>query len=299
MSKFLSPLAIAGALLSLPCLGAAPARAASFVTFVSGKGTDTGTCADPANPCRTFHFAIDQTNPGGEVKVLDPANYGGVTITKSISLTGIDGAGIDRAGGPIAITINAGPNDAINLSHLTVDGLGIASEGVQLNSGGSLTITDCVVGNFKQDGIHLQPSTTAQFLIGDTLVSDNASFGIHVDPLGTASAQNTLDHVSMNKNGFGGIFVDKFGTSGTLDVTAVDSIATNNNGVGFQAQGNFSPVHGVLRLAHSAATKNAIGVQINVGGVVESFGDNDIRGNATDVTGTLTHVATQCKTAAV
>jgi hypothetical protein len=30
-----------------------------------------------------------------------------------------------------------------------------------------------------------------------------------------------------------------------------------------------------------------------VGGVVESFGDNDIRGNGTDVTSTLTKVGTQ------
>jgi Right handed beta helix region len=293
MLKTFSPLTSAGALLSLAFLGAAPARASSLVTFVSGKGSDTGTCASPANPCRTFQFALGQTSANGEIQALDPANYSGVTITKSISISGVEGAGIGRGTAGDAITINAGPNDAINLSHLTVDGLGIAQNGIVLNSGGSLTITDCVVRNFKQDGIRLQTSTTAQFLIGDTLLSDNASFGIHVDPLGTASAQGTLDHVSMNKNGFGGIFVDKFGTSGTLDVTAVDSIATNNNGVGFQAQGNFSPVHGVFRLAHSAATKNAIGVQINVGGVVESFGDNDIRGNGTDVTGTLTHVATQ------
>jgi hypothetical protein len=49
MSKFLSTLAIAGAIQSLPCLGAGPAQVASFVTFVSGKVIDTGTCASPAN----------------------------------------------------------------------------------------------------------------------------------------------------------------------------------------------------------------------------------------------------------
>jgi hypothetical protein len=47
MFKLLSPLAIAGAILSLSWLGAAPALALSPVTFDSGKGTDTGTCADP------------------------------------------------------------------------------------------------------------------------------------------------------------------------------------------------------------------------------------------------------------
>jgi hypothetical protein len=62
--------------LSLPFLGAAPALAASPVTFVSGKGADSGNCADPAHPCRTFQHAFDQTSPGGEIKALDPAHYG-------------------------------------------------------------------------------------------------------------------------------------------------------------------------------------------------------------------------------
>jgi hypothetical protein len=43
----------------------------------------------------------------------------------------------------------------------------------------------------------------------------------------------------------------------------------------------------------ATATGNNTGVFINTGATVETFGDNDIRGNGTDVTGTLTHVATQ------
>jgi hypothetical protein len=58
MLRLFSSLAIAGALLSLPFLGAAPALALSPVTFVSGKGADGGTCASPAAPCRTFQFAL-------------------------------------------------------------------------------------------------------------------------------------------------------------------------------------------------------------------------------------------------
>jgi hypothetical protein len=83
----------------------------------------------------------NQRVAGGEIQALGPANYSGVIITQAISLTGIEGAGIDGAG--FSITINAGPNDAINLSHLTVDGLTTASVGITLNSGGSLTISRC------------------------------------------------------------------------------------------------------------------------------------------------------------
>jgi hypothetical protein len=291
MSKFLSPLAVAAALLSPPCLGGAgPAQAASSVTFVSGKGTDSDTCESPAKPCRTFQFAIGQTSAGGEVKALDPAHYGAMTITKSISITGVEGAGRTLNIAKDAVTINAGPNDVVNLSHLTLDGVKTAERGIVLNSGGSLTITHCVVRNFKFDGIRLQPTGATKFLIGDTLVSDNAVFGVGVTPQATGSAQGTLDHVSANKNGFG-MFVDSLGASGGDFVTAVNSAATNNTNIGFAAQRNVTQKNGVLRLAHSVATGNGTGVEIDVNGTVFSFGDNDIHGNSiTDVRGTLTPV---------
>ncbi len=216
-----------------------------------------------------------------EIKALDPADYGGVTITKSISLTGVDGAGINRASGD-HITVNAGPNDTINLSRLILDGFKTAGNGIVLNSGGSLTITHCVVRNFANQGIRLLPTGLTIFLIGDTLVSDNLGTGIAVAPQGAGSSRGSLDHVSANKNGQG-ITVTGFATSGVpIDVSVVDRMAAENFfgfGVG---------PGGLLRLARSAAARNDTGVFINTGATVESAGDNFINGNGTDVSGTLT-----------
>jgi hypothetical protein len=78
MTKITSLHAIAAALLSCG-LAAAPAQAGPNRTFVSGLGTDSGTCTRPA-PCRTFAFALTVTTAGGEIDVLDPAGYGPVTI---------------------------------------------------------------------------------------------------------------------------------------------------------------------------------------------------------------------------
>ena len=61
MSNSFSMLKLTGFLL-VTFLGAAPALALSPVTFVSGKGNDSGSCADPAHPCSTFQFAIGQTS---------------------------------------------------------------------------------------------------------------------------------------------------------------------------------------------------------------------------------------------
>jgi hypothetical protein len=249
MFKSLSPLAAAGILLSLPFLGAAPALALSRVTFVSGKGNDTGSCASPAFPCRLFQFAFGQTSPGGEIKALDPAAYGPVAITNSISITGVEGASINHAFG-VHITINAGINDTINLSDLTLDGFGTATNGIVFSTGGSLTISHCTVRNFSENGILL------------------------------AAGLGTLDHVLAYNNGNG----IKVGAGTAL---AVDSTAANNSNVGFLVVGGSS----VLRLAHSAATGNVVGVRIN--GTAESAGDNFIRGNNADVFGTLTNVGTR------
>jgi hypothetical protein len=115
------------AVLTLTCLVAAPAKANTIpVTYVSGKGTDSGNCSPPANPCRTFQFAVNQTLPGGEVKALDPADYSPVTINKSISITGVVGAGIDTKGGT---AITAGATNA-TIASLTSSSRALHSPGI-------------------------------------------------------------------------------------------------------------------------------------------------------------------------
>src|SRR5262252_7236568 len=56
-------------------------------TWVSGVGDDVNPCSRTA-PCKTFAGAIAKTAPGGEIDALDPAGYGAVTITKSITIDG-------------------------------------------------------------------------------------------------------------------------------------------------------------------------------------------------------------------
>jgi hypothetical protein len=118
MIKITSLPTVAGALLGCG-LSAAPAQAGPNGTWVSGKGTDRGGCPVTA-PCRTFAFALTQTAAGGEIDVLDPADYGPVTITKSISIVN-DGVGVAaiRASSGNAITINAGAGDSVHLRGLT------------------------------------------------------------------------------------------------------------------------------------------------------------------------------------
>src|ERR1700686_824410 len=119
-----------------------PAQAQNTRSFVSGLGNDLNNCSLAA-PCRTFQRAHDQTNAGGEIAVLDSAGYGAVTITKSISIVNPGGveAGITVPSGGIAITINAS-GAIVALRGLTLEGAATGSDGILVNSGGSLNVRD-------------------------------------------------------------------------------------------------------------------------------------------------------------
>src|SRR6516164_7440187 len=83
----------------------------------------------------------------------------------SQSLYGVEAGVVPVAGGN-AIDINASPSDAIVLRGLTLNGSGIGLNGINFNSGASLTITNCVVQNFVHtagpgtgNGILIEPTS--------------------------------------------------------------------------------------------------------------------------------------------
>src|SRR3712207_9308793 len=84
-SRRLAALLPALALLAFALPSTASAQATR--TWVSGVGDDVNPCSRTA-PCKTFAGAISKTAAGGEMNVLDPGGFGGVTITKSITIKG-------------------------------------------------------------------------------------------------------------------------------------------------------------------------------------------------------------------
>src|SRR5450631_4096208 len=77
------------------------AQAQASRTWVSGVGDDANPCSRTA-PCKTFAGAISKTAAGGEIDVLDPGGFGGVTLTKAITL--------DGGSGQVASILVAGTN---------------------------------------------------------------------------------------------------------------------------------------------------------------------------------------------
>jgi len=275
--------ALAGILLTQVAFCASPSLAASNVTFVSGKGTNSGTCSDPASPCRTFNFAIGLTSPGGEIKALDPANYGIVAITKSVTITGVEGASI-YAAGPYGIAVNAGENDVVTIRNLTIEGHKTATRGLSLVKVGSLNLKNCVFTNFVSDGIFIDPKAgTTLFRLADVESSENGGSGFYFLAENSAVTKGIIDRSKFHHNGGGGIYTYRNSNDATLDLVVNASEATNNGSTGFHtgAQGTFA-------LRNSVSTGNAYGVYINT--QMSSTGDNLIYGNTTDVAGPLSPI---------
>src|SRR5215831_12739344 len=113
-------------------LGTTLMSAQASRTWVSGVGDDANPCSRTA-PCKTFAGAISKTAPGGEIDALDPAGYGAVTITKSIT---IDGGGGQVASvlvsGTNGIVVAAGATDVVTLRNLRINGI-VSSSGGGLN----------------------------------------------------------------------------------------------------------------------------------------------------------------------
>src|SRR3984957_13397764 len=207
-------------------LPAAPAQAQANRTFVSAAGNDSNNCATVSTPCRHFANAYAATAANGEIDVLDPANYGALTITGPVSIEGHGWASIAAVSGSAAITINANTGDNINIIGVVLDGIAIANTtGIQFNgSGGTLTVRDSVIRNFGVDGITFQPDNTglSQLFVSNTLTSDNGRSGIQIIPTGSGTTTGVLDHVQIvNNNGDAGLHIES--VAQTITMTISDS----------------------------------------------------------------------------
>src|SRR5436853_322128 len=102
------PLSLLALTISLPALAQASR------TWVSGVGDDANPCSRTA-PCKTFQGAISKTAAGGEIDALDPGGFGGVTITKGMTIDARGTFGSVLASGISGIVVNAGANDVVIL----------------------------------------------------------------------------------------------------------------------------------------------------------------------------------------
>ena len=237
--------------------------------FVASYGNDANPCTF-GSPCKTFQQAVNVVDPGGEVTAIDSAGFGPISITKAVTITSPDGveAGIVPVAGGNAITINAGSSDTIGLRGLTINGAGNALNGVAFNTGGTLTIQNCVIRNLTGQGLNFIPSNSSSLSVSNSYVGNNGGHGILVQPNGSASATATFNRVETQYNGPSsyGIGLDSSLTSGTINGSIKDSVSSNNGGGYLLNIGNtnFLTAH-YLSVVRSLVANNHTGLQGDFG----------------------------------
>jgi hypothetical protein len=160
---------------------ASGAHAQATRTWVSGVGDDANPCSRTA-PCKTFAGAISKTAAHGEISVLDEGGYGGVTITKSLTISGVGTlASIVVTGGANAVTINAGDTDVVVLRDLQMNGLGSGGAGIRLLSAGTQVVVSNVSVQGFDKGIYTAATATGNMSVSNSTIADNHGIAVHAE----------------------------------------------------------------------------------------------------------------------
>jgi hypothetical protein len=300
---------IAAGLALAVTLPAVSAQAQAPRTFVSAAGSDSNPCSFAA-PCRHFQAAVNATTVGGEVDALDPAGYGPITISQAVTIEGQGWSYIAPPASGNGITINAVSGE-VAIRGVSLNGAGIAggTNGIVFNSGGSLTISNCIVKNFVRangdfsgetgNGIWVAPTSgNINFTIVNTIAVNNILGIAYLPASGAPTASGAIDHVVATNNGNIGITVNGYLTSGgSAAVSISNSVASNNAQYGIAVlsgpgivtvtidndeisnnQVGIDVASGAAVLGHSTITNNPSYGIINAG-TVDTFQNNQIYAN--------------------
>ena len=311
------------AVLQVAAQGYASTLAATPQTFVSGVGNDNNACSRQ-QPCRTFAHAITQTDPGGEIVVLDSAEYGTVSIDREVTIEAPKGvyAGVDVPSGSAGIEIMP------KATRVTLRGLRIRSTGANVDIGiafrsaGTLSVEDCILDGFpglafKEFGITVSNDDPSTSNAGTLYVKDTAirnwdvgikaeGFYLQNDKFGFG-AEVTLERVQLESNNIGlqvlqrhkatirdsvisgngtglSVFAGDFHSAKMVIERCLIAYSGGNGVESFGADPNYP---GIVVLSNSVVVSNSTGALRGAGGLLFSRHNNTIEGNAVDTLGSL------------
>ena len=253
----------------------ASASAQATRTWVSGVGDDANPCSRTA-PCKTFAGAISKTAAGGEINCLDPGGFGGVTITKSLTIKCQYTEGGVLVSGTNAIVINAAATDKVTLVGLDINGIGVGAQtsltGVKVLSAARVNVFKSEIYRFRAGVAVVPTSAQTRVVLKDNHIHDNGVGVINApgNNLITFSAL-TLRHNDIQDNTCG-VVTSSFGANASTPNAATDCGAAT-------AVSGISKVT-VTGLYHNGINDNGFGVFVRGGLGTAEIGWNDITGNS-------------------
>lgn len=284
-----------------------PATAqAAMLVRVSGKGADAAGCGSVTAPCRTLQFAHDQVDAGGYIVAVDPADFGPIIIAKSITITNqSNGAALLRADA----TVSSGAAvDIVGATLVRLHGLTLEAPHIGVLSRSALSrieIEDCEIslnGASAVFGVNILPRSAPNILLSNVTIK-NAGAGLWL-----SSRAVYARGLRLINNPGGGILTftpdvvtlvlesslianDPGQTAaGRAGIGAHDTLGVARNTIirGFPI--GLDATSSLFQLSKSAITDNEMALRKSQS-MIQSAGDNIIRGNVDDALGALTPAA--------
>jgi hypothetical protein len=279
----------------------ATAHAQLFRSYLASTGSDANPCT-LATPCRLLPAALTAVADGGEIWMLDSANYntGPVSVAKSVTILAVPGAlGSVLAAGGNAMNIS-GSGIKVALRNLVIGPLpgGGGTNGVAMGSGASLSVEDCLIANLP--GIGIVVNFTVNVQVTDSTIRDNGShgldfsqgvhaivtrstisgnnfFGVSVFAAGTPTTAEIAD--STVSGNFAGVQLRSGNAAGVIKVSVHDSRIFQNSAEGVEA---FADPGGTVTVSVSdnVIANNGTGIAADAGGKAWASG-NTVVGNGT------------------
>jgi hypothetical protein len=260
------------------CTSGSPVYAQFIETFVASTGSDGNNCSTVTLACRSFGKALMQTFSGGQITVLDAADYGPASITGGISIINDNGGTATNALGGVGfggisgmVYIDAGSSDTVTLRGLVLNAETFSGNpsfnGLLINNAQRVNIENCTILNAPGSGIlvspGLQPATLPPVIninIQNTTVNGNSA-GVKVASTVSAPVNITIAGSHIDNNSGGGVRVDA-GSGGPITMSIVDSTFSHNGGNGLNAVSNASNVM-VNLLRDVIGVNGGAGIQAN------------------------------------
>jgi hypothetical protein len=305
------------AFLAAAAFASSTAQAQLFRAYLSSAGSDANPCT-LQQPCRLLPAALNAVANGGEIWMLDSANYNAATVNvnKSVSILAVPGVvgSVVATGGP---AINVGASDLVvalrNLVIGPVVTLPPGTVGVRMESSGTtLIIENSLVANLAEDGVFVQGAGNLK--IARTTLRNNGGYAVSLNN----GARAAISGTQMLNNFYGGVYA--FNSAETRTTTAsIDGCVISGGIDGVLATNIATASTARISITRSTIEKMAYGMssattdignsEVNVGSSliannqhpwdqdgsgssIRSLGNNQMRGNGTPL-GVLTPLAPQ------
>jgi len=246
----LRTLALAAALLC-----SSIAHAQLFRAYLAIDGSDANPCTLPA-PCRLLPAALAAVANGGEIWMLDSANYNTATvnITKSVKILAVPGAvgSVLAVSGPAFNIATAGVD--VSLRNLVIVPLpgGGGTVGINMTAGNSLTVEGSLLSGLPSGGIFITGSSALKVV--DTTIRV-AGYGIDVRD----GARATVTRCVISASGGFAVYA-RGASAGTSTAISVSGSTLEGSYVGAYAYSTAATATVTLAVRDSQLDRNDYGM---------------------------------------